>query len=100
MYFKETQTPSEKWSEGPGQFDKRKGGQIHFFPAICNVAQARAPPRAPARPQRVLCKAARCGRSSTSCSSPRGCPPSATTPSRRAGRAAQVVAPLWPGVRE
>lgn len=39
VYFKETQTASEKWMEGPGQLDKVGGGQIHFFPAIANVKQ-------------------------------------------------------------
>ncbi|KAJ1488795.1 hypothetical protein T484DRAFT_1782080 [Baffinella frigidus] len=39
VYFKETQTPEAKWGDGPGKFDDKKGGQIHFFPAICNVEQ-------------------------------------------------------------
>jgi len=39
VYFKETQTPEEKWSEGPGKLDKIGGGQLHFFPAIANVQQ-------------------------------------------------------------
>jgi len=39
VYFKETQTPTESWEEGPGSFDKVGGGQIHFFPAIANVKQ-------------------------------------------------------------
>ena len=39
VYFKETQTPQEKWNEGPGQLDDVGGGQIHFFPAIANVKQ-------------------------------------------------------------
>ncbi len=40
VYFKETQTPEEKWNEGPGQLDKSGNpGQIHFFPAIANVKQ-------------------------------------------------------------
>jgi hypothetical protein len=39
VYFKETQTSSESWNEGPGQLDKVGGGQIHFFPAIANVKQ-------------------------------------------------------------
>mmetsp|Transcript_8239 Transcript_8239/g.12159 ORF Transcript_8239/g.12159 Transcript_8239/m.12159 type:complete len:251 (-) Transcript_8239:253-1005(-) len=39
VYFKETQTPTEKWSDGPGKLDKVGGGQIHFFPAIANVKQ-------------------------------------------------------------
>jgi len=39
VYFKETQTPQDKWNEGPGQIDDIGGGQIHFFPAICNCKQ-------------------------------------------------------------
>jgi len=39
IYFKETQTPEEMWDEGPGKLDKKGGGQVHFFPAICNVKQ-------------------------------------------------------------
>ena len=39
VYFKETQTPESQWNEGPGQFDKVGGGQIHFFPAIARVDQ-------------------------------------------------------------
>lgn len=39
VYFKETQTPSDQWTEGPGQLDKVGGGQIHFFPCICNAQQ-------------------------------------------------------------
>ena len=39
VYFKETQTSADKWEEGPGQFDKVGGGQIHFFPAIAKVDQ-------------------------------------------------------------
>jgi len=39
IYFKETQTPEENWSEGPGKLDKKGGGQVHFFPAIANVKQ-------------------------------------------------------------
>lgn len=39
VYFKETQTPSNKWDEGPGQLDKVGGGQVHFFPALCNIKQ-------------------------------------------------------------
>lgn len=39
VYFKETQTPQKMWNEGPGEFDKVGGGQIHFFPAIANVNQ-------------------------------------------------------------
>jgi len=37
VYFKETQTPQEKWSEGPGGLDKVGGGQLHFFPAIVDT---------------------------------------------------------------
>uniref|UniRef100_A0A6S8XYR0 Uncharacterized protein n=1 Tax=Ditylum brightwellii TaxID=49249 RepID=A0A6S8XYR0_9STRA len=47
VYFKETQTPSDKWNEGPGQFANNeeaiaKGavpGQVHFFPALINAKQ-------------------------------------------------------------
>lgn len=39
VYFKETQTPREMWSTGPGSLDKIGGGQVHFFPAIANVKQ-------------------------------------------------------------
>ncbi len=39
VYFKETQTPEDKWNEGPGGLDKVGGGQVHFFPAFCNVDQ-------------------------------------------------------------
>jgi len=39
VYFKETQTPQDKWNEGPGQLDKVGGGQLHFFPAIANVKE-------------------------------------------------------------
>ncbi|GMI31146.1 hypothetical protein TrRE_jg11438 [Triparma retinervis] len=37
VYFKETQTPKDKWSEGPGTLDKVGGGQLHFFPAIVDT---------------------------------------------------------------
>jgi len=37
VYFKETNTPEDKWEEGPGQLDKVGGGQVHFFPAIADV---------------------------------------------------------------
>jgi hypothetical protein len=30
VYFKETQTPSEKWKDGPGGFDKVGGGQVGY----------------------------------------------------------------------
>jgi NIMA (never in mitosis gene a)-related kinase len=39
VYFKENQTPEEKWAEGPGALDKVGGGQLHFFPAVCNVEE-------------------------------------------------------------
>lgn len=39
IYFKETQTPEEMWNAGPGALDKRGDGQLHFFPAICDVKQ-------------------------------------------------------------
>uniref|UniRef100_A0A7S1V028 Uncharacterized protein n=1 Tax=Grammatophora oceanica TaxID=210454 RepID=A0A7S1V028_9STRA len=47
VYFKETQTPSDKWAEGPGEYANSeeaiaKGavpGQVHFFPALCNTEQ-------------------------------------------------------------
>jgi Protein of unknown function (DUF3119) len=48
IYFKETQTPSDTWNEGPGKIandsDKVANGsvvpgQVHFFPAICNAQQ-------------------------------------------------------------
>jgi hypothetical protein len=39
VYFKEIQTPKEKWDMGIGQFDKRDNGQMHWFPAICNCLE-------------------------------------------------------------
>lgn len=39
IYFKETKTPAEQWSIGPGQYDKVGKGQVHFLPAIANVRQ-------------------------------------------------------------
>lgn len=39
VYFKENQTPQEMWDVGPGQFDERHNGQIHFFPAIANTRE-------------------------------------------------------------
>ena len=50
VYFKENQTPSEKWNEGPGKSANSeealakgaKPGQVHFFPALCNCQQLRA----------------------------------------------------------
>jgi hypothetical protein len=50
VYFKETQTPSDSWDEGPGKLandpDKIASGaaapgQVHFFPAVCNAKQIR-----------------------------------------------------------
>jgi hypothetical protein len=49
VYFKETQTPSENWNEGPGQSANSPEaiaagavpGQVHFFPALCNTKQLR-----------------------------------------------------------
>jgi Protein of unknown function (DUF3119) len=48
-YFKETQTPQEKWNEGPGKSANSdeaiaKGavpGQVHFFPILCDAKQLR-----------------------------------------------------------
>jgi hypothetical protein len=50
VYFKETQTPSDKWMDGPGKSANSDDamargavpGQVHFFPALCNVQQLRA----------------------------------------------------------
>jgi len=50
VYFKETQTPSEKWNDSPGKFanteealaEGAKPGQVHFFPAVCNCQQLKA----------------------------------------------------------
>ncbi len=50
VYFKETQTPSSKWNEGPGKSANSeeavakgaKPGQVHFFPALCNCQQLKA----------------------------------------------------------
>ena len=50
VYFKETQTPADQWSVGPGaQANSEEAlaagavpGQVHFFPAICNAEQIRA----------------------------------------------------------
>ncbi|VEU43288.1 unnamed protein product [Pseudo-nitzschia multistriata] len=50
VYFKETQTPSDKWNEGPGasaNSDKALSegavrGQVHFFPALCDTQQLRS----------------------------------------------------------
>jgi hypothetical protein len=38
-YFKETQTPKEKWNRWFAAFDSYGRGQPHFFPGICNVRQ-------------------------------------------------------------
>lgn len=48
-YFKETQTPQDKWNEGPGKSANSeeaiaKGavpGQVHFFPVLCDAKQLR-----------------------------------------------------------
>lgn len=50
VYFKETQTPSDKWNEGPGESANSPEaiangavpGQVHFFPALCDCKQLRA----------------------------------------------------------
>ena len=50
VYFKETQTPQDQWGTGPGQMANSddamaKGavpGQVHFFPALCDVKQLRS----------------------------------------------------------
>lgn len=51
VYFKETQTDSSTWNEGPGKSanDPVKiaagtavAGQVHFFPTVCNAQQIRA----------------------------------------------------------
>jgi Protein of unknown function (DUF3119) len=51
VYFKETQTPSDVWNDGPGQLandpDKVAAGtavpgQVHFFPTVCDARQIRA----------------------------------------------------------
>jgi Protein of unknown function (DUF3119) len=51
VYFKETQTDSSTWNEGPGKSanDPDKiaagtavAGQVHFFPTVCNAQQIRA----------------------------------------------------------
>lgn len=38
-YFKETQTPQEKWDQWFAAFDSYGRGQPHFFPGICNAYQ-------------------------------------------------------------
>lgn len=50
VYFKENQTPSVEWNQGPGQSANSpealargaQPGQVHFFPALCNCQQLRA----------------------------------------------------------
>mmetsp|Transcript_49159 Transcript_49159/g.106917 ORF Transcript_49159/g.106917 Transcript_49159/m.106917 type:complete len:239 (-) Transcript_49159:140-856(-) len=50
VYFKETQTPKEKWMKGPGASANSPeaieggavAGQVHFFPCICNAQQIKA----------------------------------------------------------
>lgn len=50
VYFKETQTPKEKWEVGPGKIANSpealaKGaanGQVHFFPCIADAQQIKA----------------------------------------------------------
>ena len=50
VYFKETQTPRDKWDEGPGKSANSEEaiangatpGQVHFFPALCDTKQLRA----------------------------------------------------------
>ena len=50
MYFKETQTPEDKWNIGPGEKANSpealakgaKPGQVHFFPAIANTKSLKA----------------------------------------------------------
>jgi len=39
VYFKETATPKSKWNVGPGAYDKRNNGMVHFFPAFGNSFQ-------------------------------------------------------------
>lgn len=38
-YFKETQTPEEKWNRWFAAFDSYGRGQPHFFPGICDAVQ-------------------------------------------------------------
>jgi len=38
-YFKETETPKEKWNRWFAAFDSYGNGQPHFFPGICDVQQ-------------------------------------------------------------
>lgn len=39
VYFKETQTPPEKWNRWGAMFDTYGRGQPHLFPSICSVKQ-------------------------------------------------------------
>jgi Protein of unknown function (DUF3119) len=39
VYFKETQTPKEKWNRWFAAFDSYQRGQPHFFPGIVDVNQ-------------------------------------------------------------
>lgn len=39
VYFKETETPESKWKIGPGKYDYRRNGMVHFFPAFGNSYQ-------------------------------------------------------------
>lgn len=39
VYFKETETPKEKWNRWFAAFDAYGSGQPHFFPGICNARQ-------------------------------------------------------------
>jgi Protein of unknown function (DUF3119) len=49
VYFKETQTPSDTWNDGPGASANSEEavangavpGQVHFFPCIVNAKQLR-----------------------------------------------------------
>lgn len=50
VYFKETQTPSDKWGVGPGELANSEEavangavrGQVHFFPCICDAQQIKS----------------------------------------------------------
>lgn len=39
VYFKEDQTTPAKWNVGPGAYDWRNNGMVHFFPAFGNSFQ-------------------------------------------------------------
>lgn len=39
VYFKEDKTPRRKWTVGPGKYDARDNGMVHFFPAFCDSYQ-------------------------------------------------------------